>query len=111
MEAPEVRYARTRDDVWIAYHVVGDRGPPLLVIPGWQSNLEVMWERWLFGRMASGRSAPSTLRMLPFSTSSGSSVRWPRSGAIYSQHSVWASASNPHPAPEGLSEEACREYH
>jgi class 3 adenylate cyclase/pimeloyl-ACP methyl ester carboxylesterase len=44
MEAPEVRYARTRDDVWIAYHVVGDRGPPLLVIPGWQSNLEVMWE-------------------------------------------------------------------
>lgn len=40
---PETRYARS-DDVNIAYQVVGDGPRDLVYIPGWVSNVEVMWE-------------------------------------------------------------------
>lgn len=53
---PDTRYAQS-GDVNIAYQVVGDGPPDLVYIPGWVTNLEVMWEepglaRFL-GRLAS----------------------------------------------------------
>ena len=45
MEA--TRYARS-GDVSIAYQVVGD-GPPMLLVPGWVSHIEYMWEDSIFG--------------------------------------------------------------
>ena len=42
MEMPPVRYARTEDDVAIAYTVAGS-GPVLLRPPGWVSHLERTW--------------------------------------------------------------------
>ncbi|OFW66519.1 MAG: hydrolase [Actinobacteria bacterium RBG_16_68_21] len=40
---PETRYARS-GDVNIAYQVVGDGPRDLVYVPGWVSNLDVMWE-------------------------------------------------------------------
>ena len=53
---PETRYARS-GDVNIAYQVVGDAPRDLVLVPGWVSNIEVLWEeaacaRFL-GRLAS----------------------------------------------------------
>jgi class 3 adenylate cyclase/alpha-beta hydrolase superfamily lysophospholipase len=42
---PETRYAKTRDSIHIAYHVVGDGPFTVVAIPGWHGNLEVMWEQ------------------------------------------------------------------
>ena len=39
---PETRYAKS-DGVHIAYQVVG-AGPDLILVPGWISHLEMMWE-------------------------------------------------------------------
>jgi pimeloyl-ACP methyl ester carboxylesterase len=41
--APETRYARS-GDVNIAYQVVGDAPLDLVYVPGWTSNIEMMWE-------------------------------------------------------------------
>jgi pimeloyl-ACP methyl ester carboxylesterase len=40
---PPIRYVRT-GDVSIAYQVVGDASPDLLMIPGWISHLALDWE-------------------------------------------------------------------
>ena len=40
---PETRYA-IADDVNVAYQVVGDGPTDLVYVPGWVSNIEVMWE-------------------------------------------------------------------
>jgi pimeloyl-ACP methyl ester carboxylesterase len=40
---PETRYARS-GDVNIAYQVVGDAPRDLVLVPGWVSNVEVLWE-------------------------------------------------------------------
>ena len=40
---PEVRYTRS-GDVSIAYQVVGDGPIDLVLVPGWISNLDVLWE-------------------------------------------------------------------
>src|ERR671922_3043249 len=53
---PETRYARS-GDVNIAYQVVGEGPLDLVYVPGWVSNVELMWEepamaRFL-GRLAS----------------------------------------------------------
>jgi pimeloyl-ACP methyl ester carboxylesterase/class 3 adenylate cyclase len=40
---PETRYARS-GDLNIAYQVVGDGPRDLVYVPGWVSNVEVMWE-------------------------------------------------------------------
>jgi class 3 adenylate cyclase len=57
VESPQVRYARTRDGVSIAYAVLGDGPLDLLCIPGFVSHLEVMLEApgsdRYFGRLAS----------------------------------------------------------
>jgi pimeloyl-ACP methyl ester carboxylesterase len=41
--APETRYARS-GDVNIAYQVTGERPRDLVYVPGWVSNIELMWE-------------------------------------------------------------------
>jgi hypothetical protein len=43
MDTPETRYAKTSDDVHIAYASVGE-GPNLIFIPGFVSNVELFWE-------------------------------------------------------------------
>jgi pimeloyl-ACP methyl ester carboxylesterase len=45
MDLPETRYARTPDGISIAYQVIGDGPVDLLWIPGYQGNIEVMWEQ------------------------------------------------------------------
>ncbi|HEU5213919.1 MAG TPA: adenylate/guanylate cyclase domain-containing protein [Gaiellaceae bacterium] len=41
--APETRYARS-GDVNIAYQVTGEGPTDLVYVPGWMSNVELMWE-------------------------------------------------------------------
>src|SRR5882762_240054 len=53
---PETRYAKS-GDTNIAYQVVGSGSRDLILVPGWVSNIEVLWEepavaRFL-GRLAS----------------------------------------------------------
>lgn len=43
MQPPETRYTRS-GDLNIAYQVVGDGPLDLLFVPGWVSNIELMWE-------------------------------------------------------------------
>src|SRR5438067_10555494 len=43
MLQPETRYARS-GDLNIAYQVVGDGPVDLIYVPGWVSNIEMMWE-------------------------------------------------------------------
>jgi pimeloyl-ACP methyl ester carboxylesterase len=56
VEHPETRYALS-DGVHIAYQVVGDGPFDLVYVPGWVSNVEVMWEEprlaAFLGRLAS----------------------------------------------------------
>jgi pimeloyl-ACP methyl ester carboxylesterase len=40
---PETRYTKS-GDLNIAYQVVGDGPPDLVYVPGWISNIELMWE-------------------------------------------------------------------
>lgn len=47
---PETRYARTVDGFDIAYQVLGDGPPDILMIPAWVSHLEVAWENPLYAR-------------------------------------------------------------
>src|SRR5437588_5068803 len=42
--APETRYAKS-GDVNIAYQVVGEGPFDLVYVPGWVSNVELMWEQ------------------------------------------------------------------
>lgn len=43
---PEVRYAKTSDGVHLAYQVVGEGPPDLIIIPGFISELDNWWEAW-----------------------------------------------------------------
>ena len=47
---PPTRFARTADGFDIAYQVVGEGPPDILMIPAWVSHLEVAWENPLFAR-------------------------------------------------------------
>jgi class 3 adenylate cyclase len=42
---PETLYAKTTDDVWIAYQILGDAPVDLIVVNAWVSHLEVDWEQ------------------------------------------------------------------
>jgi class 3 adenylate cyclase len=57
VDPPTIRYTQTPDGVNIAYCVVGDGPVSLLCIPGFVSNLEVLWEAptadRYFGRLSS----------------------------------------------------------
>jgi class 3 adenylate cyclase len=44
MQQPRVQFCTTSDGVKIAYTVVGE-GPPLVLVPGWVSHVELNWER------------------------------------------------------------------
>ncbi|MFN8233431.1 MAG: adenylate/guanylate cyclase domain-containing protein [Actinomycetota bacterium] len=44
MQIPETRYAKTADDVHIAYQVVGEGAVDLVWVMGWTSNVEALWE-------------------------------------------------------------------
>ena len=48
--APETRYAKS-GDVHIAYQVVGDGPFDLVYVPGWISNVELMWEEPAHARL------------------------------------------------------------
>ena len=43
---PEVRYTKTRDGVHLAYQVVGEGPPDIVVVPGYVSELDNWWEAW-----------------------------------------------------------------
>jgi class 3 adenylate cyclase len=57
VDVPTIRYTQTADGVNIAYCVAGDGPIDVLCIPGFVSNLEVLWEApgadRYFGRLAS----------------------------------------------------------
>jgi class 3 adenylate cyclase len=42
MQSPQTRYVR-RGDVSIAYQLVGERGPDLVIVPGFISHLDLQW--------------------------------------------------------------------
>ena len=46
----ETRYARTSDGVYVAYQTWG-QGPDLLLVPGFISHLELLWESPLYARL------------------------------------------------------------
>jgi class 3 adenylate cyclase len=61
---PETLYAKTSDDVWIAYQVVGDGATDLIIVKSWVSHLEVYWEQPRFAAMV--RKLAKGLRVLNF---------------------------------------------
>ena len=79
-QAPETRYAKS-GDVNIAYQVVGEGPFDLVYVPGWISNIELMWEvsthsrllerlasfsrLILFDKRGTGMSDPVALDRLP----------------------------------------------
>jgi class 3 adenylate cyclase len=62
--APETRYAKTSDDVWIAYQVVGDGASDLIIVKSWVSHLEVYREQPRFAAMVD--TFANDLRVLDF---------------------------------------------
>jgi pimeloyl-ACP methyl ester carboxylesterase/class 3 adenylate cyclase len=42
--APETRYAKTADGVHVAYQVVGSGPVDMVIVVGWVTNIEVMWD-------------------------------------------------------------------
>jgi pimeloyl-ACP methyl ester carboxylesterase len=57
---PETRYAKS-GDVNIAYQVLGDGPPDLVVVPGWVSNVDVSWEEPALARFLRRLSSFSRL--------------------------------------------------
>jgi len=57
---PETRYARS-GDVSIAYQVLGDAPHDLVLVPGWISNIEVIWEEPTYVRFLSRLASFSRL--------------------------------------------------
>jgi class 3 adenylate cyclase len=49
MQSPQTRYAH-RGEVSIAHQVVGDRGPDLIIVPGFISHLDLQWTDLAFSR-------------------------------------------------------------
>jgi pimeloyl-ACP methyl ester carboxylesterase len=45
MSTPETRYARTEDGFHIACQVVGAGPVDIVYIPGWFSNVDLIWEQ------------------------------------------------------------------
>jgi hypothetical protein len=44
MSDPETRYARTEDGFHIAYQVAGEEPVDIVFIPGWFSNVDLIWD-------------------------------------------------------------------
>lgn len=63
MERPRTRYAKS-GDIHIAYQVLGEGPPDLIVVPGWISNLDIQWE--MLGYEAWVRRMTSFCRLIVF---------------------------------------------
>ncbi len=50
MRTQETKYAKTADEVHIAYQVVGDGPTDVVFVMGWVTNVEAMWEEPDFAR-------------------------------------------------------------
>jgi class 3 adenylate cyclase len=61
---PETQYAKTSDDAWIAYQVVGAGAADLLIVKSWVSHLEVYWEQPRYATMV--RSLAKDARVIDF---------------------------------------------
>ena len=61
---PKTRWAKTIDDAYIAYQDFGEGPVTLVVILGWVSHLEVLWEQPRFARFM--RRAAEKMRVLHF---------------------------------------------
>jgi class 3 adenylate cyclase/pimeloyl-ACP methyl ester carboxylesterase len=61
---PETLYAKTSDDVWIAYQVVGTGAVDLILVKSWVSHLEVYWEQPRYANMV--RSLAKNARVIDF---------------------------------------------
>ncbi len=48
-DVPKTQYAKS-GGVSIAYHIIGAGPPDLVYVPGWLSNVEMMWENPLLAR-------------------------------------------------------------
>ena len=59
----ETRYAKS-GGVHIAYQVLGDAGPDLVLVPGWVSHVEHVWEEPLFSRFLRRLASFSRLILL-----------------------------------------------
>ena len=59
----ETKYAKS-GDVHIAYQVVGDAGPDLVLVPGWVSHVEYAWEEPSYARFLTRLASFSRLIML-----------------------------------------------
>ncbi len=46
VSTPPVHYAKTPDGTYLAYQVVGDGPPDLIVVPGFVSHLDTWWEAY-----------------------------------------------------------------
>ena len=49
VQSPETRYVQ-RGEISIAYQVVGERGPDLVIVPGFVSHLDLQWTDLGFSR-------------------------------------------------------------
>ncbi len=61
---PETLYAKTSDDVWIAYQTLGEGPVDLIVVYAWVSHLEVYWEQPRIATML--RSFGNSARVISF---------------------------------------------
>ena len=61
---PETLYAKTSDDVWIAYQVVGTGATDLILVKSWVSHLEVYWEQPRYANMV--RNLAKDARVIDF---------------------------------------------
>ena len=60
MQAPETRYARSKNGN-VAYQVVGDGPLDLVFIPWWSTNVDVMWEEPTIARFLDRLASVSRL--------------------------------------------------
>jgi pimeloyl-ACP methyl ester carboxylesterase len=50
-ESSPTRYARAADGTYIAYQITGDAGGDLIVVPGFATQLELLWEHAFSARV------------------------------------------------------------
>jgi pimeloyl-ACP methyl ester carboxylesterase len=58
---PQIRYARSADGVHIAYQVHGDGPIDLLMVLGWTTNIEALWEEPSMARFLNRLASSSRL--------------------------------------------------
>jgi len=87
IQAPETRYTTTADGVHIAYQVVGAGPFDLVAVPGWISNIDVIWE--LPSQAPFLRRLASMSRLILFDRrGSGVSDRPPREESLAVEYGI-----------------------